>query len=32
MTSAVIQAFADKGFGAPDCFTVTAGLPAQRES
>ena len=32
VSSAVIQAFADKGFGAPDCFTVTAGGPARRES
>ena len=31
VTSAVIQAFADKGFGAPDLFTVTAGGPARRE-
>jgi len=32
VTSAVIQAFADKGFGAPHCFAVTAGGPARRES
>jgi galactokinase len=32
VTSAVIQAFADKGFRAPNCFAVTAGGPAQRES
>jgi galactokinase len=30
--AAVIQAFANKGFGAPDCFTVTAGGPTRRES
>jgi galactokinase len=32
VTAAVIQRFADKGLGAPDCFAVTAGGPAQRES
>jgi len=32
VSSAVIQVFADKGFGAPDCFAVTAGGAAQRES
>jgi len=32
VTSAVIQAFADNGFGTPDCFAVAAGGPAQRES
>jgi len=32
VTSAVIQAFADSGFGAPSCFTVTPGGPARRES
>jgi len=32
VTSAVIQAFGDKGFRAPHCFTVTAGGPASRES
>ena len=32
VTAAVIQAFADKGFGAPDCFAVTAGGAARRES
>jgi len=32
VTAAVIHAFADKGFGAPDCFAVTAGGPARRES
>jgi len=32
VTLAVIQAFADRGFGAPDCFTVTAGAPARRDS
>jgi galactokinase len=32
VTSAVIHAFTDKGFGAPDCFSVTAGGPARRES
>ncbi|MHB8273894.1 MAG: galactokinase [Dermatophilaceae bacterium] len=32
VTSAVLQGFADKGFGAPDCFAVIAGGPAQRES
>lgn len=31
VTSAVIQAFADKGFGTPDCFALTAGGPARRE-
>ena len=31
VTSAVIQSFADSGFGAPDCFTVAAGGPAQHE-
>ena len=29
--AAVIQAFAEKGFGAPDCFAVSAGEPARRE-
>ena len=32
VTSAVIGAFTDSGFGAPHCFAVTAGGPAQRES
>ena len=32
VTSAVKNAFAEKGFGAPDCFTVTAGGPARHES
>jgi galactokinase len=32
VTAAVIQAFANKGFGAPNCFAVTAGGPARRES
>ena len=32
VTLAVIQAFADRGFGTPDCFTVTAGDPARRDS
>jgi galactokinase len=32
VTSAVIHAFADKGYGAPDCFEVAAGGPARRES
>ena len=32
VTTEVIQAFADKGFGAPHCFAVTAGEPARRES
>jgi galactokinase len=32
VTSAVIQTFADNGFSAPYCFTVTAGRPARRES
>jgi len=32
VTLAVKQAFADKGFGTPDCFTVTAGGPARRDS
>jgi len=31
VTAAVIQAFANKGFGAPTCFAVTAGGPARRE-
>jgi galactokinase len=30
--SAVRGSFADKGFGAPHCFTVTAGGSARRES
>jgi galactokinase len=32
VTSAVTHAFADNGFGAPHCFSVTAGGPARRES
>jgi galactokinase len=32
VTSAVLHAFADNGFGAPNCFAVTAGGPARRES
>jgi len=32
VTSAVIQAFADNGFGEPHCFTVAAAGPARRES
>jgi len=32
VTLAVKQAFADKGFGTPECFTVTAGGPARRDS
>jgi len=32
VTSAVIHAFADNGFGAPDIFAVTAGGSARRES
>lgn len=32
VTSSVIRAFADKGFGAPDIFAVTAEGPARRES
>ena len=32
VSSAVIQAFADKGFGEPHCFTAIAGGPARRES
>jgi len=32
VTSAVINAFADNGFGAPDIFAVTAGGSARRES
>jgi len=32
VTSAVMGAFADNGFGAPHCFAVTAGGPARRES
>jgi galactokinase len=31
MTSAVRQAFADNGFGVPNCFEVTAGGAARRE-
>jgi hypothetical protein len=31
VTAAVIQDFADRGFGVPDCFAVTAGGPARRE-
>ncbi len=29
---AVTNAFAERGFGAPDCFAVNAGGPARRES
>jgi galactokinase len=32
VTSAVMHAFANKGYGAPDCFEVDAGGPARRES
>ena len=32
VTVAVAKAFADRGFGTPDCFTVTAGEPARRDS
>ena len=32
VTLAVIRAFADKGFGSPDTFAVTAGGPARRDS
>ncbi len=32
VSAAVIQAFANRGFGAPSCFAVTAGGPARRES
>jgi len=32
VTAAVIQDFAARGFGTPDCFAVTAGGPARRES
>jgi len=32
VTAAVIHAFGVKGFAAPDCFAVTAGGPARRES
>jgi galactokinase len=32
VTSAVTRAFADNGFSAPNCFAVTAGGPARRES
>lgn len=32
VTAAVIQGFADKGFATPECFSVTAGAPARRES
>ena len=32
VTAAVIQAFSDRGFAAPHCFTVSAGGPARRES
>jgi galactokinase len=31
VTAAVIQGFADNGFGAPSCFAVTAGGAARRE-
>ena len=31
VSGAVIRAFANKGFGAPSCFAVTAGGPARRE-
>lgn len=32
VVSAVTNAFAERGFGAPDCFAVNAGGPARRES
>jgi len=32
VTLAVIQAFADNRLAAPDCFAVTAGVPARRDS
>ena len=32
VVSAVTYAFAERGFGAPDCFAVNAGGPARRES
>jgi galactokinase len=32
ITSAVTDAFADNGFGAPHCFAITAGGSARRES
>jgi len=32
VTSAVMQAFAANGFDAPNCFAVTAGGPARRDS
>ncbi len=32
VTGAVIQDFTDQGFGVPECFAVTAGGPARRES
>jgi galactokinase len=32
VTAAVIQSFADRGYGAPDCFEVAAEGPARRES
>jgi len=32
VASAVTDAFANKGFGAPHCFTVTAEESARRES
>jgi galactokinase len=32
VTSAVIHAFAERGFGPPDCFKVAPGGPARRES
>ena len=32
VAAAVVQAFADKGFGVPDGFAVAAGGPARRES
>ncbi len=31
VTSCVVQAFADNGFSAPDCFAVAADGPARRE-
>jgi galactokinase len=32
VTSAIVHAFAAHGFGAPNCFAVTAQGPARRES
>jgi galactokinase len=32
VTAAVAGAFVDNGFGAPNCFAVTAAGPTRRES